>query len=258
MFSKFMKNSLPFLLALVFAFAIAVTFLSNSDTHLLTELERFVDWKYVGQASIEDAKAELESEKLALQAKQEELAEAISQTEALMDELNAIKRDTLELLDQAAQAGVTVTEKVDELKDAYEQVETLGQQRWVLPIQFEYVSSYFGYRNHPIDGVVKFHSGMDLAADYGVPIVAARSGTIKTAEYEAGGAGYYVIIDHLDGYTTRYLHMTRYIVQPGQFVVAGQIIGYCGSTGASTGPHLHFSITKDGEYVDPENYIDFG
>lgn len=255
-FRKFAKNSLPFLLALVLAFAIALTFLANSDTHLLTELERFVDWKYVGQASIEDAKADLESEKLALQLKQEELAEAMSQTEALLNQLNALKQDTQELLEKAEKSGETVTDKIGELKDAYEHLESLEQQRWVLPIQFEYVSSVFGYRNHPIDGVVKFHSGVDLAADYGVPIVAARSGTIKTAAYEAGGAGYYVVIDHLDGYMTRYLHMSRYIVQPGQFVVAGQIIGYCGSTGASTGPHLHFTVVKNGEYVDPENYID--
>ena len=86
--------------------------------------------------------------------------------------------------------------------------------------------------------------------------MASRSGTIKNTGYEADGAGYYVVIDHLDGYKTSYLHMARYIVEPGQFVVAGQIIGYCGSTGKSTGPHLHFNVLYNNEYVDPENYID--
>ena len=262
-FTRFAKNSMPFLLALVLAFAVAVTFLGNWDTSLMTELERIVDWKYVGQASLEDAKADLEaekqaieSEKQALQATKEELAEALSKAEELLGQLNAIKKDTQELIEKAEQEGAAVTDKIGELKDAYEKLESLEQQRWILPIQYEYVSSYFGYRNHPVDDVVKFHSGVDLAANYGVPIVASRSGTIKNTGYEADGAGYYVVIDHLDGYKTSYLHMARYIVEPGQFVVAGQIIGYCGSTGKSTGPHLHFNVLYNNEYVDPENYID--
>ena len=258
------------MLALVLTFTVAVTFLGNRDTGLLTELERIVGWKFVGQASMENAKADLESEKQAIesekqaiesekqamQATKEELTAALSKAEELLGQLNEIKKDTQELLDKAEKEGAAVSDKIGELKDAYEKLESLEQQRWILPIQYEYVSSYFGYRDHPVDDVVKFHSGVDLAANYGVPIVAARSGTVKSTGYEADGAGYYVVIDHLDNYKSSYLHMSRYIVEPGQFVVAGQIIGYCGSTGKSTGPHLHFSILYNNEYVDPEKYID--
>ena len=96
---------------------------------------------------------------------------------------------------------------------------------------------------------------MDLAAPQGTPIYASRGGQVTTTAYEAGGAGYYVSINHLDGYATRYLHMTHYIVSPGQYVAAGQVIGYCGSTGGSTGPHLHFSVYYNGTAVNPAQYI---
>ena len=78
---------------------------------------------------------------------------------------------------------------------------------------------------------------------------------VNVASYEAGGAGNYVSIDHKDGYSSIYMHMTRYVVYAGQYVYAGQVIGYCGSTGASTGPHLHFGIYKNGSSVNPANYI---
>ena len=96
---------------------------------------------------------------------------------------------------------------------------------------------------------------MDLSAPQGTPIYASRGGQVTTAAYEAGGAGYWVSINHLDGYATRYMHMTHFIVSPGQYVAAGQIIGYCGSTGGSTGPHLHFGVYYNGSAVNPANYI---
>lgn len=97
---------------------------------------------------------------------------------------------------------------------------------------------------------------MDLAADPGTPIVASRSGTVTAAAYVEDNEGYYVNIDHLDGYESRYLHMSKYIVTEGQFVMAGQIIGYCGDSGAATGYHLHFGIYHNNEVVDPADYID--
>ncbi len=127
---------------------------------------------------------------------------------------------------------------------------------WLTPINFTYVSSPFGYRWHPVYHDWRLHAGVDLAAPRGTPIIASRSGVVTTASYEAGGAGYYVNINHMDGYVTRYMHMTHYIVSPGQNVTAGQVIGYCGSTGAATGPHLHFSVYANGTPVNPANYID--
>jgi murein DD-endopeptidase MepM/ murein hydrolase activator NlpD len=84
--------------------------------------------------------------------------------------------------------------------------------------------------------------------------VASRSGKVTQASYDSS-SGYHVYVNHGDGFVTRYLHMTHYIVSPGQYVNAGQVIGYCGSTGASTGPHLHFSVYYNGQAVNPANYI---
>lgn len=135
--------------------------------------------------------------------------------------------------------------------------QTSGGITWTVPISYTMVSSPFGWREHPIYHTQKLHAGIDLAAPRGTPIVASRSGVVTVASYEAGGAGYYVNIDHLDGYVTRYMHMTNFIVSPGQNVTAGQVIGYCGSTGASTGPHLHFGIYVNGVPQNPANYINF-
>jgi len=126
---------------------------------------------------------------------------------------------------------------------------------WLTPIKYDYFTSPFGYRWHPIHGDWRFHYGVDLAAPTGRPIIATRSGMVTTTDYEEGGAGYYVSINHMDGFSSIYMHMTHYIVSPGQYVVAGQIIGYCGSTGGSTGPHLHFGIYYKGEAVNPADYI---
>ena len=86
------------------------------------------------------------------------------------------------------------------------------------------------------------------------PIKATRSGKVTTAQYSSS-AGYYVKIDHGDGFASIYMHMTHYIVKKGQQVEAGQVIGYMGSTGTSTGSHLHFGITYKGTYVNPKKYI---
>ena len=256
---KLIQKSLPVVLTLVLVGAICMTFLGNSNTQMLTELERYVDWRFIGQASMEDTRAELESEKQALQLKQQEmaaeLAAAMNETQQLLNQLNSIKQDTENLITEAETHGGAVADKIGQLKDAYERVEELEQQRWLLPIQYTEFSSPFGNRIHPVEGETKFHSGVDLSAPAGTPIVAARSGTVEVASYD-DSSGYYVSIDHLDGYDTRYLHMQKHIVKPGQFVVAGQIIGYCGSTGVATGPHLHFSVYRNGTAVNPADYID--
>ena len=128
---------------------------------------------------------------------------------------------------------------------------------WKKPISYTMVSSPFGYRYHPISGKYKMHYGIDLAAPTGRPIYATRGGTVSYTGYEKGGAGNWVQINHGDGYKSVYMHMTKYVVKTGQNVAQGQLIGYCGSTGGSTGPHLHFGISYNGTYVNPANYMRF-
>ena len=134
---------------------------------------------------------------------------------------------------------------------------TTGGITWKKPIVYTMVSSPFGYRYHPISGKYKMHYGIDLAAPTGRPIYATRGGTVSYTGYEAGGAGNWVQINHGDGYKSVYMHMTKYVVRSGQNVSQGQLIGYCGSTGGSTGPHLHFGISYNGTYVNPANYMRF-
>ena len=95
---------------------------------------------------------------------------------------------------------------------------------------------------------------MDLAAPLNTPIYATRSGIISAKNYNSS-AGNYITVDHRDGFKSSYLHLTRSVVSVGDWVAAGQLIGYMGSTGASTGSHLHFSIYKNGEAVNPCNYV---
>ena len=100
------------------------------------------------------------------------------------------------------------------------------------------------------------HNGVDLASSKNDQIVAVRSGVVTRATYDSAG-GWYVVVNHGDGFSSVYMHMTNYIVSVGQTVSAGQLLGYVGSTGVSTGPHLHFAITYNGSYVNPCNYINF-
>ena len=129
-----------------------------------------------------------------------------------------------------------------------------SSKKWLKPTAYSYVSSPFGYRTHPVTGKWTMHKGVDLVASKGTPIYASRSGYVTIATYHST-AGNYVTLNHQDGYTSVYMHMTHDVVSVGEYVKAGELIGYVGSTGRSTGPHLHFGITYNGTYVNPMNYI---
>lgn len=125
---------------------------------------------------------------------------------------------------------------------------------WLVPCTYKYVSSAFGYRVHPVHGDWRFHAGVDLATGC-TPIYATRAGVVETAQYSAS-AGYYVVINHMDGFKSTYMHMCKFPdVNVGDMVGAGQVIGCVGSTGWSTGSHLHFGISYNGVAVNPMDYI---
>jgi murein DD-endopeptidase MepM/ murein hydrolase activator NlpD len=112
------------------------------------------------------------------------------------------------------------------------------------------ITSYFGYRYHPILHFTRFHAGLDIGASWGSPIVAAADGQVAAAGW-AGGYGREVRIAHAGGLMTLYGHMSEIVAQPGSYVHAGQLIGYVGSSGLSTGPHLHFEVRQNGTPVNP-------
>jgi len=116
------------------------------------------------------------------------------------------------------------------------------------------LTSGFGYRIHPIFGVRRFHSGIDIAAPYGTLVKAADGGQIVQAGY-FGGYGYSVMVYHGGGFATWYAHLSSINVSVGQFVERGQVIGLVGSTGWSTGPHLHFEVRINGSPQNPMGYL---
>jgi len=127
---------------------------------------------------------------------------------------------------------------------------------WIIPCNYTYMSSAFGWREPPTEGASTFHSGVDLAGPEGTPIWSCRSGVVTRAGYNEYN-GYFVEVDHGDGFASVYLHMTHYTVDVGEYVSQGETIGAMGSTGISTGPHLHLTIYYYGSPVNPADYIDF-
>lgn len=117
----------------------------------------------------------------------------------------------------------------------------------------KYTASGYGTRIDPIYKTVKFHSGMDFSANTGTPVYATGNGTIKSAKWESG-YGLTIEIEHGFGYQTRYAHLHKINVRKGQKVTRGEIIGLVGSTGKSTGPHLHYEVVNKGRKVNPVNY----
>lgn len=133
---------------------------------------------------------------------------------------------------------------------------TQAKVTWKVPCSYRQFSSPFGHREAPTDGASTFHEGVDLAGPEGTPIYATRAGTVTTATF-GRAAGYYVTVNHGDGFSSIYMHMTRFVVKKGQAVEQGQLLGYMGATGIATGFHLHFGISYKGVYVNPANYMYF-
>lgn len=116
------------------------------------------------------------------------------------------------------------------------------------------VASGYGWRIHPIYKTEKMHTGMDFTAPVGTPIFATGNGTISKVEMDGRGYGNNVLINHGYGYETLYGHMSKIIVRPGQKIKRGDMIGYVGNSGTSTGPHLHYEVRKNGNPVNPVNF----
>ena len=136
------------------------------------------------------------------------------------------------------------------------QAPTAAKESWKVPCTYRQLSSPFGERESPTAGASSNHQGVDLAGPEGTPIYASRSGVVTTAT-SGRAAGNYVTINHGDGYSSIYMHMSRYVVKKKQVVKQGELIGYMGATGITTGSHLHFGIMKNGSYVNPANYMYF-
>ncbi len=251
--------------------------IAASDQRRLEEMRIAAETVATAKTELEGEKTALEESKQELAASEEVLAAKRSEADKLLNELVAKGAEFDALLDEAEQKASEMNAEIDALEGQLDEAKQreyqqwLAQQQasnpqtpsapnvvdgveWVIPINYTHFSSPFGWRVHPVYGDWRFHYGVDLSAPSGTPIVATRSGVVSRASYD-GSSGYHVYINHQDGFSTRYLHMTHYVVSAGDYVYAGQVIGYCGSTGTSTGPHLHFSVYYNGSAVNPALYI---
>lgn len=195
-----------------------------SAVELITELEEDLEQARAEYAANEAAEAALNSQLDAINA-------------AIAAEEEAARQEAMQNNQQYTGTGSTAT----------------GSYIWPCPSS-TYVTSRYGYRTHPIFGDERFHSGIDISANEGATIIAADSGTVSVATYDSS-YGNYVTVYHSNGTYTLYAHMSSLAVSAGQTVSQGDTIGYAGSTGWATGPHLHFEIRSNGGTVDPLAYF---
>jgi len=249
--------------------------IAEADRQRLEEMALAAEAVAEAKTSLEAEKELLEQSKQEMNEAQENLAVKRAEADVLLAELVAIGMEYEDLLEESEeeqqQLALDIAQAEKDYKDAKAKEEAASRPSypagdttpsvsppssagWITPCSYAAFTSPFGYRWHPISGDWKMHYGVDLAGATGTPIYASRAGTVTTAAYN-GSAGYYVSINHGDGFSSIYMHMTHYIVYGGQSVAQGEVIGYMGSTGGSTGPHLHFGISYNGTYVNPADYI---
>lgn len=243
--------------------------IAAADQRRLEEMKAASDRVLETQQQLTEEKEEMRSAQYLLQQSEAELDEKRTESDELLRQLAQRQEEFQAMLDESEDLQddlmLEIAAKQRELQAAQykEELARLALQgqnppsnaKWQVPVSGYTITSPFGNRLHPVYGYYRMHNGIDMACAQGTPIYATRAGTVTTASYQAGGAGYYVSISHGDGFASIYMHMTHYVVSAGQSVSQGQLIGYVGSTGVSTGPHLHFGISYGGTYVNPLAYI---
>ena len=213
-----------------------------------------------------DVDAVMDYDNQVMEAKRAEQQAKVAEAQKLLDQINADVAEVNRQLDtenaEWAAIGADIARKQKELEEQRKQNNvqlppTGDGWLWPLPASNLKLTSAFGYRVHPVDHVPNSHTGIDVAASTGVPIYAARGGQVIMSEYGAGANwsyGNFVVIDHGDGTTTLYAHMSSRAVSEGELVTQGQTIGAVGDTGNTSGPHLHYEVRRNGQRTDPEAY----
>ena len=243
--------------------------ISASDQKRINEIQKVAQEVSVTRDQMQEELSQLSLAQIQLEESQSELEIKRTESDELLRSLAVQEEEFQLLLDDSEakqdQLMKEIAQKQKELSSAQyeEKLAKLAAQgknppssaTWITPVSGYTITSPFGMRVHPVYKYQLMHNGIDLACPTGTPIYATRAGTVTRTAYQAGGAGYYVSLDHGDGFGSIYMHMTNYVVSAGQKVTAGQLIGYVGSTGVSTGPHLHFGVSYAGSYVNPMAYI---
>jgi len=230
----------------------------QADVRRVTKLEQQLDAQRVAltqqKQEADTARAAAADEKAQLDDLAEQQARARNAAENALQVENAALGAAVAQHDEAEAALAAESQRIAELAQSAGDGPAMGDGTFIRPVPGP-ITSGFGYRTDPITGATAFHSGLDFGAPCGTPIKAAGTGVILSAGFNSGGYGNMTLINHGNGLSTLYGHQSSIIVSTGQSVTQGQVIGYVGSTGKSTGCHLHFEVRVGGNPVDPSGYL---
>lgn len=212
--------------------------------------------------TMQEDKAKLETQKVELDGRKQELQVQLNAARALVAEYTESAAGYEAMAAEEQAKADSIASEIESRRENTASSSGSGsgsssggivsESGYIWPTDSRYITSSYGMRVHPIFGYNKMHTGIDIAASYGTNVYASKSGTVTTANWGwGGGYGNYVEIDHGGGNYTLYAHMSSLAVSEGQRVEQGQVIGYCGSTGNSTGPHVHFEIFEGYSRLDP-------
>ena len=248
--------------------------ISVKDTEILTNMRNAKEalesdrLELIAQQNdLKSKKADLDSQKAQMQSKQSELNSSVAAAQMSAAEAQQAQKDAQAAIESDEMNYEAVKKQIQKLiAEAAAAKPQLSFTGFICPLKsYTRISSEYGWRKNPVTGVNKLHAGTDFAAPAGTPIYAAASGYVQVAGWSSGGYGNYVIIYHgkmSDGnqYSTLYGHMRSVATSAGKYVKQGELIGYVGSTGNSTGNHLHLEVWKGGSKanaVNPRGYIPF-
>ncbi|MBO4900469.1 MAG: peptidoglycan DD-metalloendopeptidase family protein [Lachnospiraceae bacterium] len=241
-----------------------IEMLSAYDRRKLDEYIETTEYVSACKDELEAEKEVLDAAKEAVEAEQANVNELMIEKEEQVNSVNAeIKDKEAEIKEYEAYINdmnseikaleKAIADEIAALEEANRRQYNGGMFQWPCPA-YTRISDDYGNRIHPTLGVEKFHNGIDLAAPYGSSILAAYDGDVVAADYSSS-MGNYIMINHGSGIYTIYMHASALYVSKGQEVSKGQTIAAVGSTGRSTGNHLHFSVRQNGNYVSPWNYL---
>lgn len=228
------------------------------DREVINELTETKETIERETKAIEDKKNAQQKALNALESNVSSLEKKQSQSDSLLDSFSKKTAENLKAIEAAEAAEAELQAEIRAALNSSSNESFVGGS-YVWPVSGYYsITDKFGMRTHPITGVYKMHTGVDIAGS-GIrnkPILAANSGTVLKAGWHTA-YGNYVVIDHGGGCSTLYGHASSLNVKKGQKVSRGDVIAYVGSTGYSTGPHLHFEIYENGEYKNPLSYFNY-
>lgn len=221
------------------------------DVSLLKSIKEYRDNVAQKKAQLQAEMDEKEAIRQEIESKKVDVAQAVADRSKALTALKQDLKELNRLEDKLLEQSKEIEKKIISLQSKEKYIG--GVLDWPVPGYYR-ISSPYGYRIHPILKTKKMHTGIDIAAPSGATVIAANSGTVIYAGYY-GGYGNTVIIDHGGQISTLYAHNSKLLVKEGDKVTKGQTVSKVGSTGLSTGPHLHFEVRKNGKHTNPMDYL---